>query len=431
MCQIGRVIVLWRYSHILLEFATMAKIQSTTSRFPFLPPISGVRIGAVNAGIRYRGRKDLMLAVFARPTSVAGVFTRSSTPSGPVQWDRSILIHGKARALVVNSGNANAWTGDAGIETVKQTVRSTAAIVGCSPGQVYVSSTGVIGEALPTHKIIKALPKLYNRLAEKNWVESARAIMTTDTFPKGATRTITVSGRTITINGLAKGSGMISPNMGTMLAYIFTDAQVPAKLLQRMLVASNKKSFNSITVDGDISTSDTVLAFATGAVPIGRHLNSIRSPCFTEFREALDSLMTDLAQQIVRDGEGASKFITISVVGAASPAAARNIAFSVANSPLVKTAVAGSDPNWGRIVMAIGKAGERINAGKLQIAIGPFPITENGSVRPDYDEEPVAMYMRQTDVEVFIDAGVGNGRATVWTCDLTHDYITINADYRS
>ena len=409
----------------------MAKLQSAFRRFPSLPPIAGMRLGGASARIRSRGRKDLMLAVFDRSVPVAGVFTRSTTASAAVRWDRSILAGGRSRALVVNSGNANAWTGDAGVQTVQQIVRATADMVRCPIRQVFVSSTGVIGEILDSSKIKNALPKLYRKLTPKDWAAAARAIMTTDTFPKGATRSANINGRIVTINGIAKGSGMIAPNMCTMLSYIFTDARLPSKLLQGMLTAANKKSFNAITVDSDTSTSDTVIAFATGTVPLGFDPISLRDPRLIGFRAALDSLMVDLAQQIVRDGEGASKFVTISVRGAASSEAARGIAFSIANSPLVKTAIAGSDPNWGRIVMAIGKAGQQINHDELAVRIGRFPITEGGGVRAEYDESPVAEYMKGAEIDIEVDVGVGRGRATVWTCDLTHRYIAINADYRS
>ena len=409
----------------------MAKSRSASKRFPTLPPIVGMRLGGAPAQIRHHGRKDLMLAVFDRPTPVAGVFTRSTAASAAVRWDRSILSGARARALVVNSGNANAWTGGAGSETVEQTVQAVAAIVGCPIKHVFVSSTGVIGEVLDSSKIKKALPSLYRQLTPKNWATAARAIMTTDTFPKGATRSATINGRAVTINGIAKGSGMIAPNMATMLAYVFTDARLPARLLQRMLRAANRGSFNAITVDGDTSTSDTVLAFATGAVALGCNPTSLRDPRLAEFRAALGSLTVDLAQQIVRDGEGASKFITISVKGAASSFSARRIAFSIANSPLVKTAIAGSDPNWGRIVMAVGKSQEMIAQEKLAITIGGIEIARDGGVVPGYDEGPVTNHMKGQEILIEVDVGVGTGLATVWTCDLTHNYISINADYRS
>ena len=409
----------------------MAKSQSTFRQFPDLPPIAGMRLGGASARISYRGRKDLMLAVFDSAVPVAGVFTRSTTASAAVDWDRSILARGRARALVVNSGNANAWTGAAGVEAVHHVVRSTADMVRCPVRQIFVSSTGVIGEVLDAAKITKALPKLRRQISPYNWTAAAKAIMTTDTFPKGATRSVIVNGRVVTINGIAKGSGMIAPNMATMLGYIFTDARLPSKLLQGMLIAANKKSFNSITVDGDTSTSDTVMAFATGAVPLGFRPTGLTDPRLAGFRMALESLTLELAQKIVRDGEGASKFISISVRGAASSAAARRIAFSIANSPLVKTAIAGSDPNWGRIIMAIGQAEQKINRDKLELRIGSFSITESGGLRADYDEGRVAEYMKGAEIDIDVDVGVGRGRATVWTCDLTHRYITINADYRS
>ena len=409
----------------------MAKSQSTFRQFPDLPPIAGMRLGGASARISYRGRKDLMLAVFDSAVPVAGVFTRSTAASAAVDWDRSILARGRARALVVNSGNANAWTGAAGVEAVHHVVRSTADMLRCPVRQVFVSSTGVIGEVLDAAKITKALPKLRRQISPYNWTAAAKAIMTTDTFPKGATRSVIVNGRVVTINGIAKGSGMIAPNMATMLGYIFTDARLPSKLLQGILVAANKKSFNSITVDGDTSTSDTVMAFATGAVPLGFRPTGLADPRLVEFRMALESLTLELAQKIVRDGEGASKFISISVRGAASSAAARRIAFSIANSPLVKTAIAGSDPNWGRIIMAIGQAEQKINRDKLELRIGSSSITESGGLRADYDEGRVAEYMKGAEIDIDVDVGVGRGRATVWTCDLTHRYITINADYRS
>lgn len=409
----------------------MTKFQTTLRQFPDLPPITGMRLGGASARIWYRGRKDLMLAVFDRSVPVAGVFTRSTTASPAVVWGRSILAGGRARALVVNSGNANAWTGAAGVEAVHHVVRSTADMVRCPVRQVFVSSTGVIGEVLDASKITKALPRLCRQISPNNWKAAAKSIMTTDTFPKGATRSVIVNGRVVTINGIAKGSGMIAPSMATMLAYIFTDARVPSKLLQGMLVTANKKSFNSITVDGDTSTSDTVMAFATGAIPLGFRPIGLMDPRLVEFRVALDSLTRELAQKIVSDGEGASKFISISVRGAASSMAARGIAFSIANSPLVKTAIAGSDPNWGRIIMAIGQAEEKINKDKLVLRIGSFPITEAGGVRADYDEGRVAEYMKGAEIDIDVDVGVGRGRATVWTCDLTHRYIAINADYRS
>jgi glutamate N-acetyltransferase/amino-acid N-acetyltransferase len=331
---------------------------------------------------------------------------------------------------VVNSGNANAFTGAAGRAAVRRTVEAAAAVIGCAGNEVFVSSTGVIGEPLPVERIVAALPRLAERAAASAWAGAAAAIMTTDTFAKTATRSAEIDGRAVVINGIAKGSGMIAPDMATMLAYIATDADLPAALLQGLLEAAVRPSFNAITVDGDTSTSDTVLMFATGKVahPAPATVGARR---LRAFRAALDELCVELAQLIVRDGEGASKFVTVTVTGATGARSARRIALAIANSPLVKTAIAGCDPNWGRIVMAVGKAGERADAESLRIWIGATQVTDGGAVRPDYDEAPVAAYMKGREIEIRVDVGVGSGRATVWTCDLTHGYITINADYRS
>jgi glutamate N-acetyltransferase/amino-acid N-acetyltransferase len=398
--------------------------------FPALPAIDGVRLGTSACGIRYRQRSDLMLALFDPGTTVAGVLTRSLTASAAVHWCRAALAGGVARALVVNSGNANAFTGGAGDRAMRRTVATTARLAGCAEAEVFVSSTGVIGEPLPVDKIERALPALAATLSPDAWPQAAEAITTTDTFAKGALRHCEIDGRPIKLVGIAKGSGMIAPDMATMLSYIATDATLPAELMQRLLAAAVDKSFNAITVDSDTSTSDTVLLFATGkvATPDFAGLGDRR---LAGFRRALDELCRDLAQQIVRDGEGASKFVTIHVSGAASRRAAKRIAMSIANSPLVKTAIAGGDPNWGRIVMAVGKAGEKAERDALRIVIGGFAITEGGTARADYDEGPVAEYMQGDEIEIAVDVGVGRGRATVWTCDLTHGYIEINADYRS
>ena len=398
--------------------------------FPKLPEVPGVRIAAQSCGLRYSGRDDVMMAEFDRGTAVAGVLTRSLTAAAPVEWCRAALPKGRARALVVNAGNANAFTGRAGTKSVERSVAATAKLVGCPRREVFVASTGVIGEPLADDKITKALAGLRSSLTPNGWDRSAGAIMTTDTFAKAATRTARIGDTNVVINGIAKGSGMIAPDMATMLAFVFTDAALPSIVLQPLLEAANRRSFNSITVDGDTSTSDTALLFATGKARHGK-ITSHRDPALREFRAALDSLMVDLAQQIVRDGEGASKFVTISVTGAASARAARVIGLAVANSPLVKTAIAGEDANWGRIVMAVGKAGERADRDRLEIAIGGHPITEGGQVRPGYDETPVAEHMKGQEISIEIDVGVGRGRWTVWTCDLTHGYIDINADYRS
>ena len=397
-------------------------------RFPELPEIAGVRVATVEAGSRYKDRDDLLLVELAPGTAVAGALTRSLTASAPVEWCREALAGGQARAIVVNSGNANAFTGRLGTAAVEHTVAATAHGLGCAKGEVFVSSTGVIGEPLPAEStIVEKLPGLVRTLAPGAWDAAARAIMTTDTFPKGASATARIGGETVTIAGIAKGSGMIAPDMATMLAYVFTDAAVPPGLLQRLTSRAVERSFNAITVDSDTSTSDTVLVAATGAAgnpePDAAMLRG--------FARALEAVCRDLAHQIVRDGEGASKFVEIAVTGAASARAAKRIGLAIANSPLVKTAIAGEDANWGRIVMAVGKAGEKADRDALRIAIGGVEITRGGQVVPDYDETPVARHMRGQDIAIAVDVGVGRGKATVWTCDLTHGYIDINGSYRS
>ncbi|NQV47598.1 MAG: bifunctional glutamate N-acetyltransferase/amino-acid acetyltransferase ArgJ [Rhodospirillaceae bacterium] len=399
-------------------------------KFPDLPAIDGVRLAAGACGIRYKGRTDLLLVEMAPETTAAGVFTKSKTASAPVDWCRKALKGGQAQALVVNSGNANAFTGKAGDGSVERTVAAAADVIACRPSKVFVASTGVIGEMLPDEKLTEALPKLKDALDGKSWATAAEAIMTTDTFPKAATRTVDIDGTKVTINGIAKGSGMIAPDMATMLAFVFTDAAIPAPVLQDMLNTGADKSFNSITVDSDTSTSDTLMLFATGAA--GNDMfASADAPALDEFRDQLDDLLIDLAQQVVRDGEGASKFISVTVSGAENNVAAKRIALSIANSPLVKTAIAGEDANWGRIVMAVGKAGEKADRDKLSITIGGHLIAEDGLARNDYDEAPVAEHMKGQEIDILADVGIADGRATVWTCDLTHGYITINADYRS
>ncbi len=400
------------------------------SGYPEMHPVAGVRLGATSAGIKYSGRTDLLLVELAPGTAVAGVFTRSQTAAAPVVWCRSALEKGSARAVVVNSGNANAFSGRAGKDSVDRTIAVTAKLIGCAKEEVFVASTGVIGEPLDDDALTAALPGLRETLSEHPWRDAAAAIMTTDTFPKIATRTAKIDDREVRINGFAKGSGMIAPDMATMLGFVFTDADLPAPVLQTLLNGANKCSFNSITVDSDTSTNDTVLLCATGRAGNPK-VDSAKDPALRSFRAEFESLMIDLAHQIVRDGEGATKFVTVSVSGAVSARAARVIALAVANSPLVKTAIAGEDANWGRIVMAVGKSGERADADRLAIAIGGIPITDEGQVRPGYDETPVAAHMKGQEITLEIDVGVGRGRATVWTCDLTHGYIEINADYRS
>jgi glutamate N-acetyltransferase/amino-acid N-acetyltransferase len=400
-------------------------------RFPDMPPVAGVRLGAAACGIRYKSRTDLMLAEVAPGATVAGVFTRSLTASAPILWCRKALAGGRARAVVVNSGNSNAFTGKRGMDAVARTVDAASGLIGCRKREVFIASTGVIGEPLPVDKIVAALPKLRADLQDAVWERAAEAIMTTDTFAKGATRTARIGGGTVTINGIAKGSGMIAPDMATMLAFLFTDALIPANVLQRLLVQATARSFNSITVDGDTSTSDTVLLVATGQAQKHPRIASAADPRLKDFRAKLEDLMQDLAVQIVRDGEGAQKLVTINVAGARSEAAARRIGLAIGNSPLVKTAIAGEDANWGRIVMAVGKSGEAANRDKLKVAIGGIAVARNGGRVPNYDERPVAAHMKTRDIVIDVDVGVGKGRARVWTCDLTHGYISINAEYRS
>ncbi len=401
-------------------------------RLAKLQPLAGVRLAASAAGIRYKGRTDLLLAVMDDEASIAGVFTRSRTASAPVDWCQAHLRGGRARAIVVNAGNANAFTGSAGVKAVKATARAAALAVGCDPEEVFLASTGVIGEPMDARPIEKALPGLVAAARADAWDEAARAIMTTDTYPKLATRSARLGEAQVTINGIAKGSGMIAPDMATMLVFIFTDAALPARILQKLLERAVRQSFNCITVDGDTSTSDTVLLAATGMA--GAKLSGLRSaddPRLKGFARALDELCRDLAHQVVKDGEGAEKFVTITVTGAESDEAARRIGLAIGNSPLVKTAIAGKDANWGRIVMAVGKAGERAERDRLKIAIGGITVARAGKVAPNYREADLVPHMAGRDIDIAVDVGVGKGRATVWTCDLTHRYIDINGSYRS
>jgi glutamate N-acetyltransferase/amino-acid N-acetyltransferase len=395
-----------------------------------LAPLPGVRLVSLACGLRYKGRDDLMLAELAPGTTVAGVFTRSLTASAPVLWCREALKGGSARFLVVNSGNSNAFTGRAGVASVKRTVDKAAAVVGCKPTEVFVASTGTIGVPLDDSKITAVLADGVKKLADDQWNQVARAIMTTDTYPKTATRTAKIGGREVRLNGFCKGAGMIAPDMATMLAYVFTDAAIPAPVLQELLATGTAKSFNCITVDSDTSTSDTLMLFATGKAG-NPSVSSAKDPALRAFRKALDDLLLDLALQVVKDGEGASKFVEIRVTGAASARAARTIGMAIANSPLVKTAVAGEDANWGRIVMAVGKSGEKADRDTLSIAIGGVQVAKDGQIAEGYDEAPVAAHMKGTDIVFEVDVGVGRGRATVWTCDLTHAYIDINGSYRT
>jgi glutamate N-acetyltransferase / amino-acid N-acetyltransferase len=403
------------------------------ARLPDVPIIPGVKLAACEAGIRYANRKDLMMAVLEPGTTVAGVLTTSKTCSAPVLWCREGVRGGKARALVVNSGNANAFTGKRGAEAARITAQAAAEAVGCAAGEVFLASTGVIGEPLDASKFAHLLGGLAGRASRSGWHDAARAIMTTDTFPKLATRTVGLGGTQVAINGFAKGAGMIAPDLATMLVFLFTDAAIAAPALQAMLAAGANKTFNCITIDSDTSTSDTVLLFATGAAkargaPAIADAASADGKCFAA---ALHDLMHELALAVVKDGEGLSKLVQIDVAGAESDAAARRIGFSVANSPLVKTAIAGADPNWGRVVMAVGKAGEAADRDRLSISFGDILVAEKGERAASYDEKTVAAYMQGREITIRVDLGLGAGKATVWTCDLTHDYVSINADYRS
>jgi glutamate N-acetyltransferase/amino-acid N-acetyltransferase len=395
---------------------------------PKLPPLAGVRLATAEAGIRYKGRTDVLLAELAEGTTVAGVFTKNLCPGAPVTYCREVLQGGLARGLVVNAGNANVFNGVAGMRAVEATAAAAANTLGTTSDQIFLASTGVIGEPLPAHKIVAVMGELHNRLEADCFAEAASAIMTTDTFPKGSTRTAKIGGVEVTINGIAKGSGMIAPDMATMLCFIFTDAAIPAPAMQAMLAKSVDSTFNCVTIDSDTSTSDTVLLFATGQA--GNPVTD--DPAYlADFRRALHEVLHDLALLVVRDGEGAQKLVTIHVEGAVSHASAKRIALSIANSPLVKTAIAGEDANWGRIVMAVGKAGEPADRDRLGVAVGGVWMAQAGGVVPGYDETPVVKHMKGREIEITVDIGLGEGRSTVWTCDLTHGYIDINGSYRS
>ncbi|NOT42318.1 MAG: bifunctional glutamate N-acetyltransferase/amino-acid acetyltransferase ArgJ [Alphaproteobacteria bacterium] len=396
-----------------------------------LQPISGVRLGAGSAGIRYEGRTDVLMAVMAPGTTAAGVFTTSKTAAAPIDWCRAALPQRSGRVLIVNSGNANAFTGRAGVDAVRATADAAAAIAGCKPQEVFVASTGVIGEPLPVKRLTNALPDIYENTGATAWEQAARAIMTTDTFPKMATATAQIDGQIVKINGIAKGSGMIAPDMATMLSFVFTDAAIPGDVLQLLLTQGVETSFNAITVDSDTSTSDTLLLFATGKGARHNPLIRANDKRLDDFRVKLNTLLQDLATQVVRDGEGATKLVRINVTGAESNPAARKIALSVANSPLVKTAIAGGDANWGRVVMAVGKSGEAANRDKLSIKFGGHRVATQGQRDPNYSEALMSRYMQRQEIEIDVDVGVGKGASGVWTCDLTHGYISINGDYRS
>jgi glutamate N-acetyltransferase / amino-acid N-acetyltransferase len=401
--------------------------------FPEMPPIDGVKLATAAAGIRYAGRTDVLVVLLHPGTAVAGVFTRSKCPSAPVDWCRAHLKAGVARALVVNSGNANAFTGKSGSEAAKLTADVTAAAAGCKPSAVFLASTGVIGEPLDATKFGTVMDRLVADAAPGAWHEAAKAIMTTDTFPKGAAAIARLGGTTVTICGIAKGAGMIAPDMATMLSFVFTDAPISARVLQGLLKDGVADTFNAVTIDGDTSTSDTLLAFATGAAaargvtPIAKATD----PRLPAFRKAFDAVLANLAEQVARDGEGARKLLEVIVEGAVSKSSARRIALSIANSPLVKTAVAGEDANWGRVVMAVGKAGEPANRDRLSIWFGGIRVAHKGARDPAYDEAQVSAAMKKPEITLKVALGLGRGRDRVLTCDLTKEYVAINGDYRS
>jgi glutamate N-acetyltransferase/amino-acid N-acetyltransferase len=397
---------------------------------PTLPPIAGVRLAAAAAGVRYKGRTDVVMAELAAGTTVAGVFTSSKCPGAPVDWCRKALTGGRARALVVNAGNANVFTGRAGADATRATAAAMAQLADCPAKQVFLASTGVIGELLPYERITAALPKLQASLTADGWEAAARGIMTTDTFPKAVTRTARIGDAEVRITGIAKGSGMIAPDMATMLCFVFTDAKIPSAALQKMLKRGVDTSFNRTTVDSDTSTSDTVLLFATGQTRHAR-VPAEGGAILRDFAAQLDALLLDLALQVIRDGEGAQKLVRIDVTGAVSGKSAKRIAMSIANSPLVKTAIAGEDANWGRIVMAVGKAGEPADRDLIGVAVGGTWMARDGGLVPGYDEAPVVAHMKGREVHIAVEIGLGRGRATAWTCDLTHGYIDINGSYRS
>ncbi|MFM2366339.1 MAG: hypothetical protein RIR95_947 [Pseudomonadota bacterium] len=399
--------------------------------FPSLPIIAGVEFSAVEAGIKYQNRKDVMLVRLAAGTAMAGAFTRSSTRSGCVRDCQTKLALKVApntgAAIIVNSGNSNAFTGAVGDKAVAAVTGSVAQALDLPAERVFSSSTGVIGEPLPFEKILDKVPALTSALREDAIEMAAHAMMTTDTFPKGATATVQGDGGLIQIAGIAKGSGMIAPDMATMLVYIFTDAKIAARDLQKMLSRNVDQTFNSITVDSDTSTSDTLLIAATGKSAAA----AVKGPVAKAFEAALRDVMMNLAHQVIRDGEGATKFVEVRVTGAASDVDAHKVALSIANSPLVKTAIAGQDPNWGRIVAAIGKSGAAADRDKLTIKFGDILVAQNGWRSPGYSEDEGAAYMLQSELVIAVDMGLGRSKRSVWTCDLTNGYIQINADYRS
>jgi len=400
---------------------------------PDMPVIAGVRLATAAAGIRYKGRTDVLLALLDKGTTVAGVFTKSKCPSAPVEWCRAKLKGGSARALVVNSGNANAFTGKTGKSSTALTAQIASKAVGCGAGEVFLASTGVIGEPLDATKFDGVLAKLTETAVPDHWMDAAKAIMTTDTFPKVATTSVKLGRATVTINGMAKGAGMIMPDMATMLSFIFTDAPLSSAVLQSLLKAGVEDTFNAVTIDGDTSTSDTLLAFATGAAAAqgAPKISRASDPRLKAFVKGFQRVLADLSEQVARDGEGARKLVEVVVEGATTKPSARKIAMSIANSPLVKTAIAGEDANWGRVVMAVGKAGEPANRDKLSISFNGIRVAKSGARDPSYNEKEVSDAMKAPKIQIKVALGLGKGRDRVLTCDLTKEYVAINGDYRS
>ena len=398
---------------------------------PDMPAIAGVRLSTAAAGIRYAGRTDVLLALFDPGTAVAGVFTRSKCPSAPVEWCRAYVKAGKARALVVNSGNANAFTGKTGRASTKLTAEIAAKAAGCKTSEIFLASTGVIGEPLDASKFGGVMDGLVTNAKPGEFLAAAKAIMTTDTFPKVATATAKIGKSKVIVNGMAKGAGMIAPDMATMLSFVFTDAAIAAPALQAMLKEGVADTFNAVTIDGDTSTSDTLLMFATGKAEGCPRIARAADPRLKDFKRGLQAVLANLSEQIARDGEGARKLVEIVVEGAVSMASARRIAMSIANSPLVKTAIAGEDANWGRVVMAVGKAGEPADRDKLSIWFGGIRVAHKGARDPGYDEAAVSAVMQKPEIALKVALGLGKGRDRVLTCDLTKEYVAINGDYRS
>jgi glutamate N-acetyltransferase / amino-acid N-acetyltransferase len=423
----------------MVDLVEQGALMSTTisplapTDVPEMPAIAGVKLATAAAGIRYKGRTDVLLAVMDKGTAVAGVFTKSKCPSAPVEWCRAKLGQGKARALVVNSGNANAFTGKTGKGSTALTASIAAKAVGCSANEVFLASTGVIGEPLDATKFDGVLATLAEAAAPDDWMSAASAIMTTDTFPKIATATVKLGKAKVTINGMAKGAGMIMPDMATMLSFVFTDAPLSAAVLQSLLKSGVEDTFNALTIDSDTSTSDTLLAFATGTAAArgAPKISRASDPRLKAFTKAFHGVLANLAEQVARDGEGARKLVEVVVEGATTKASARKIAMSIANSPLVKTAIAGEDANWGRVVMAVGKAGEPANRDKLSISFNGIRVAKSGARDPSYNEAEVSEVMKNPKIQIKVALGLGKGRDRVLTCDLTKEYVAINGDYRS